>query len=410
MKHDFDYDIVIVGAGPAGFACAYQLRNENIRVAIIDQATFPRDKICGDALSADVINQLYRMDPILGEKFQSYSNKISSHGVQFTAPNHHSINFDYKNPNHGNAAGYISKRIDFDHFLFQQIENQPNITVFEGEKVVDLTYKDHGIQLITQTRRLRSQMIIGADGAHSVVNRKLGNIKIDKNHYCAGIRQYYQGVTGFQPGEHIELHFYKELLPGYFWIFPLPDGQANIGLGMLSSEIQKKKLDLKKVLEELIRSKPDLIKRFSNAKALEKPQGFGLPIGSKKRMLSGDYFLLLGDAASLIDPFTGEGIGNAIRSGRIAADHLIKVFKNQSFEAIAHKSYDDMIYEKMWKELQISRKIQLLLRYPKLFNFIINKANRNSSFRTLLTSMLDNVDLKKELLRPIFYMKLLFGG
>ncbi|MGM0582439.1 MAG: NAD(P)/FAD-dependent oxidoreductase [Bacteroidota bacterium] len=407
-RHDFD--LIIVGAGPAGFACAYQLRNQNLKIALIDQATFSRDKICGDALSADVVNQLYRMDETLGEKFESYAQKIDSHGVRFVAPNHSFLDINYQNPNHGKAAGYISKRVDFDYFLFQQIENQSNIVIFQGEKVLDITRKANGIELLTDQRGLSAQMIIGADGAHSIVNRKLGSIKVEKDHYCAGIRQYYEGITGFHADQHIELHFYKELLPGYFWIFPLPNGLANVGLGMLSSEVSKKKLDLKKELGKLIESKADLKERFKNATALEKPQGFGLPIGSKKRPISGDRFLLLGDAASLIDPFTGEGIGNALRSGRIASGFITKAFENQEFNSIYLKQYDRMVYHKMWNELRISRKIQKLLRYPKLFNFVVNKANHNSSVRTLLTSMLDNIDLKKELVKPGFYVKLLFGG
>ena len=405
----FDFDLIIVGAGPAGFACAYQLRNQDLKIAIIDQATFPRDKICGDALSADVVNQLYRMDQSLGEKFESFAQKIDSHGVRFVAPNHSFLDINYRNPKHGNAAGYISKRMDFDHFLFQQIENQPNIEVFQSEKVLDIIRNSDGIDLKTDQRQITAKMIVGADGAHSIVNRKLGNIKVEKDHYCAGIRQYYVGVNGFHADQHIELHFYKELLPGYFWIFPLPNGQANVGLGMLSSEVSKKKIDLKKALSDLIQLKPDLKERFKNARSLEKPQGFGLPIGSKKRPISGNRFLLLGDAASLIDPFTGEGIGNALRSGRIAAEHIIDAYQNQNFNANSLKKYDHMVYHKMWNELRISRQLQKLLRYPKLFNFVVHKANKNSSVRTLLTSMLDNVDLKKELVKPGFYMRLLFG-
>jgi len=411
MKNkNFDFDLIIVGAGPAGFACAYQLRNQNLKIALIDQATFPRDKICGDALSADVVNQLYRMDPKLSAQFESFHRKIDSHGVRFLAPNQTHLDINYQNPHHGNVAGYISKRIDFDHFLFQQIQDEPNIQIFQGEKVLDIESDEEGVFLKTDQRRLSAQMIIGADGAHSIVNKKLGTIKVEKDHYCAGIRQYYEGVTGFHADQYIELHFYNELLPGYFWIFPLPNGQANVGLGMLSSEVSKRKVDLKKALNDLIQSKPGLRERFKNASPLEKPQGFGLPIGSKKRPISGERFLLIGDAASLIDPFTGEGIGNALRSGRIASEYVIKSFDNQGFTKSFLKRYDEMIYHKMWNELRISRKIQKLLRYPRLFNFVVGKANNNSSVRTLLTSMLDNVDLKKELVKPGFYVKLLFGG
>jgi menaquinone-9 beta-reductase len=138
-------------------------------------------------------------------------------------------------------------------------------------------------------------------------------------------------------------------------------------------------------------------------------KGYGLPLGSKKRTCSGDRFLLLGDAAGLIDPFTGEGIGNAIRSGRIAAAHLIKAFEQNRFDARFNTLYDEEIYSKMWKELKISRSMQHLLHYPKLVNFVFHKALKNQSVRSLLTSMLSDVDIKKELVKPSFYIKLIFS-
>lgn len=405
---DYDFDIIIVGAGPAGCACAYQLRDTKLEIALVDKSVFPRDKICGDALSADVVNQFYRMDEKLAQEFEQFSEKMDSHGVRFYAPNGSLLNVDFTNPNNGKAAGYISKRVDFDAFLFKQIEKQSNLTIFTGEKVEDLQTGQEEVQVKIGNKLLKAKMVIGADGAHSIVNKKLGQIKVEKDHYCAGLRQYYEGVECFHPKNHIELHFYDDVLPGYFWIFPLPNGQANVGLGMLSSEVSKRKIDLKMKLDELIKTHPNIKSRFKNAWPIENIRGFGLPIGSKKRPLSGNRFLLLGDAASLIDPFTGEGIGNALRSGRIAADYLVKAFDNQIFDAKSNKKYDQIIYHKMWHELRVSRSLQKLLKYPRLFNFIIKKANNNSSVRTLLSSMLTDIDLKKELLKPGFYMKLFF--
>ena len=408
MNH-LKYDIIIVGAGPAGCACAYQLRNENLKIALIDKSTFPRDKICGDALSADVVNQLYRIDERLGKDFENFSTKIDSHGVRFYAPNGNVLDIDFKNPVHGKAAGYISKRIDFDNFWFSQISNQPNIDIYLNEQITEVTANSSEALVVTSSSKYEAKMVIGADGAHSVVNKKLGSIKVEKNHYCAGIRQYYKGVANIHPQNHIELHFYNEVLPGYFWIFPLPNGEANVGIGMLSSEVSNQKINLKERMSEIIASHPNVKERFKNAVPIETKQGFGLPIGSKKRPISGNRFLLLGDAASLIDPFTGEGIGNAIRSGRLAADHIVRAVENNCYDANFNKAYDKIVYKKMWSELRLSRAMQKFLNYPRMFNFVVKKANKNESVRALLTSMLDNFELKKELAKPSFYFKLLFS-
>lgn len=402
------YDVLIIGAGPAGCSCAFQLSGKGLNIALLDKETFPRDKICGDALSADVVNQLFKMDGSLAEKFLSLQEKKPSNGVRFFAPNGTMLDIDFKVSNQANASGYISKRTHFDNFLFQQVLELSDVTVFQGETVKMVVCDDNEATVTTKDRIFNASIIIGADGANSIVNRQLAQNKLNKNHHCAGLRQYFENVEGFHPQNHIELHFYKDILPGYFWIFPLPNNQANVGLGMLSSEVAKQKINLKEKLSEIIETHPNIKIRFKNAKALESIQGFGLPIGSQKKSISGNRFLLLGDAASLIDPFTGEGIGNAIRSGRIAAEHILCVKKANKFDAAFNKKYDIEIYAKMWNELRISRSLQKLLYYPWLFNFLVKKAYKNKSVRTLLTSMLDNVDIKQELLKPSFYFRLLF--
>ncbi len=404
-----NYDIVIVGAGPSGCSCAYELAKKGLKIALLEKSAFPRDKICGDALSADVMNQFYKMDMKLAKQFEQFANKKETHGVRFFAPNLKCLDISFENSNHKNSESFVAKRSDFDHFFFTQIKDIPEISIFLNHVVEEVKSTKNDIVLKTNKGVFKAQIAIGADGANSILNKQLTDNKLEKNHHCAGLRQYFENVTGFHPNSHIELHFYKEVLPGYFWIFPLPNNHANVGLGMLSSEVSEHKINLKEKLTDIVQNHPAIKHRFKNAKPLETIRGYGLPMGSKKKTISGNRFLLLGDAASLIDPFTGEGIGNAIRSGRIAANHLAKAFEKNKFDAAFNKHYDKEIYRRMGKELRISYSLQKLLRYPHIFNFLVKKANRNSSVRILLTSMLDDLDLKKELLKPSFYFRLIFN-
>ena len=405
---DKTYDVIIVGAGPAGSACAIELAKTGLRAALLDKATFPRDKTCGDALSVDVINQLKKLSETLATEFEALENKMASCGVKIFSPDHNHIDipFIYKNVK---SCGYISPRLHFDNLLFQHAKKFAEIDVYENCAVTNVSIKDNKSAVQTSCGLFTGEIVVGADGAHSIVSKVAGDIKVDKKHHSAGLRMYYEGVTGFHDEGFIELHFFKDILPGYLWIFPLAGNKANVGIGMLSSTVSKKKVNLKETLQKLLKTHPHLIERFKDAKPLETVKGYGLPLGSKKRHLSGERFLLAGDAAALIDPFSGEGIANAIRSGRVAAGHIVTCFESNDFSANFNKAYDKEIYRRMWKEFEISRALQYIVTFPALFNFVIKKANQNKYLQKLLIDALANADEKNAILfEPAFYYRMFF--
>jgi hypothetical protein len=287
-------------------------------------------------------------------------------------------------------------------------------TVYEGTEVNDIVKVDGGYKISCKNSTSNfelpiSKLVIGAEGDRSVVAKKLAGIKKENDHYCAGIRAYYDGVEGMHPNNFIELHFLEDMLPGYFWIFPLPNGQANIGAGMLSSSVSKKKVNLKEDMLKAIANNPTIKHRFKNAKLIGDIQGWGLPLGSKKRNLSGDGFLLVGDAGSLIDPFTGEGIGNALYSGMMAADFIAEAVKQNRYDAVFLKAYDEAFYARQWDELKLSHTMQKLCKYPWLFNLVVNKAHKNKTLRETISCMFEDLDLRAKLRNPLFYFKLLLN-
>jgi geranylgeranyl reductase family protein len=403
------FDVIIVGAGPAGCIAALNLAKTKLSVAILDKASFPRDKICGDAISGNVTFELNRLETGLLQKLDAFPKKMGTKGIRFFSPNHSFLDIGLPKSNYGiDDPGFIAKRIDFDHLLFDEVYQHPNISVFENSALKALKTNPVEVRITTQDHELTAQLIIGADGAHSMVAKLCGLSEMDPKHHSAGLRIYYENVSGFDTKNLIELHFYKNILPGYLWVFPLPHNQANVGIVMLSKSVSDKKVNLKKLLEDQIQGHPNLKERFKDAKALETPKGFGLPLGSKKRTISANRVMLCGDAASLIDPFTGEGIGNAMTSGRIAALHAVEAFEANTFSKEFMKEYDRKIYAKMGTEFRISHIMQKLLRFPKLFDFVVKKANKNEVVRGLLINMFDSVDIKKQLTKPSFYFKLLF--
>jgi len=410
-------DIIIVGAGPAGATASMFLSGAGIRHSLIDKAIFPRDKICGDALSGKVLPVLKKLNPdLIHELLTKNENCIGSKGIVFGAPNGNTLDVPFRAVNSviDHDPGFVSKRIDFDYSLIQQL-NPEYCKFLQGSEVCELDYSDNGVRIKVRHQDGKEEfseckLLLGCDGAHSITNKLLGDEhKLNPKHYCGGIRAYYRNVKNMHPENYIELHFLKELLPGYFWIFPLPGGLANVGAGMLTASISSKKVNLKSAMLNAIQNNPSLKKRFEGAELVGKIDGWGLPLGSKKRKISASNMLLCGDAASMIDPFSGEGISNAMYCGMRAAEVAQKAIQGNNFKGDFLLQYDDLVYNRMWTELKLSHTLQKLCNYPSLFNFVVNKASRNETFRQTISCMFDDMDLRKKLRKPSFYFRLLFG-
>lgn len=348
----------------------------------------------------------------LDEIAQDTTKNIGSYGIKFAAPNGKNIDIPFKSVTSkvAYAPGFISKRIDFDNFLVKKIDRL-YADFLQGAELTDYSTVDDGIILNAtingSLKTIFAKLAIAADGDRSVIAKKSGIKTVEPNHYCGGIRAYYKNVTGMHDRNFIELHFLKDLLPGYFWIFPLADGSANVGAGMLSKSLSEKKINLREAMLKAMAENPTIKDRFRNAELVGKISGWGLPLGSKKRKISGNRFILTGDAASVIDPFTGEGISNAMYCGMTAAATAKEALAANRFDADFLVAYDEKIYNRLWSELKLSHTLQKLCNYPWLFNFVVNKAEKNTTFRETISCMFDDLNLREKLRKPSFYFKLL---
>lgn len=364
------YDIAICGAGPAGSACALALKNSGLKVALIDKAVFPRDKICGDAVSSVTKRVLRELNPQYEMELLAFEPKACIKKAKLHSPKFESLEIEFS------KVGHCIKRIDFDNWLYNlAVKENNDLHLLMGNAVKDITRLDNYSILLDNGSIINARLLIACDGAHSVAAKKIAGIKVDRKHYSGAVRQYYQNVKGLS-GDALEVYFLKDYLPGYFWIFPLPDNNANVGFGMLSDTIAKQKIDLKKSLSYIIHQIPQIAERFKDATPAEEIKGFGLPLGSKKYNISGNAFMLCGDAAALIDPFSGEGIETAMESGKFAAEQAIKCFKHNNFSAAFIKSYDKRVYKKMWPNFKNHYMLQKLLGKRKwLINSLISFGN-----------------------------------
>lgn len=403
-------DICIIGGGPGGCAAAMQLAKHGAKALLLEKAIFPRDKVCGDALSGKVMRSLERLDPLLATTVKHDSRSMASWGVTFVAPSGRSLRVPFTREQVGEAPGAILPRLDFDNLLFQRTKELDGIIVLEGlgakafERIADgwsITMSDG--------RVLYARIVIDATGANSAFARHVAGLEMEPRHHAAGVRAYYSGVKDLDPSGFIELLFLKDLLPGYLWVFPLPNGRANVGLGLRTDVVKKRRVDLKGLMTQLLAEHPQLRDRFADAKQEGPIQGMGLPLASKRCRISGDGYLLVGDAGHLIDPFTGEGISHAMISGVHAADVAHEMLSSGTVTESEARRYDERVWKRLGKELAISTRLQSLADRAWLFDFVVDRANKNPALADMISSMFTDLDLRERLKRPGFYMDLLLG-
>jgi menaquinone-9 beta-reductase len=405
--------VCIVGAGPAGSIAALFLAKLGVDCILADKATFPRDKICGDGISGWVLSVLGELDQELLERLSIQPFVYHSYGIRVVAPNHREIDLPFIIQNNSESQlppGFIGRRLEFDNFLIEEVRKKREITFLENTEIKTFQNAGTHAELTTETgEKIVVKLVIFSNGANSSFMKEPGRIFKTKRNTMTGLKTYYQGVTGFHAQNYVELHFLKTILPGYFWIFPLPGGMANVGIGLDQHRIAAKKIHLKKVMFEAIETVPYLQKRFVNAKQISRIEAYNLPLWDGRRTLSGERFMLTGDAASLIDPVTGEGMGHAAISGMLAARQAAAAIQAGDFRAGFMQQYDDSLYQKIGKELMISSKILKFIRYPWLFNLVVNRALGSKSLQEKLTLAMTDLEVRKRLKEPSLYLKILLG-
>ena len=365
----YDYDVAIVGAGPAGTACALALRHSGLRVALLDKAQFPRDKVCGDAVPGHALKALRQLDPALADALWQLQPLDAVRQSRLVAPNGASLALQWKLPS------FNCPRETFDDALLALVRTHTATTVLENTSLKDLRIAaDHVRLQLAQGPEITCQLVIGCDGANSVVGRKLlPEPRLARAHHCVGVRAYFEDIAGAESGT-TEFFLTRDYLAGYCWLFPVGQGRYNVGLGMLAEVVAKHRVDLKETMLRLLATHPELAARFAGAKQLGPIVGFGLPLGGGRvRPISGSRFMLCGDAASLIDPLQGHGIDTAMQSGMLAAAQATACFVQQDFSASIMAQYDAQVAAKIGRKLAKSYR---LMRFLSTKPWLVNAAVR----------------------------------
>ena len=401
------FDVIVVGGGPAGSSAAHFNAIKGKKVLLIEKNTFPRDKICGDGVTGKSLAILDEMG--LSDNIKKIK-KISCQEVILSSPDKTTLKIPISSPEDPFTAFCIEREI-FDNILYEKAVSSvlANNGVVINERVSKpLIEKGIMVGVIVDKIEYRGNLIIGADGFNGPISRYVMEInqqpKQNRKHYSSAVREYWENIEDNQG--QIEIHFIEGILPGYFWIFPISENKFNIGLGMLLDDMDKQEIKLKQMLDWVI-EESFLAPRFKNAHPVEKSRkGWMLPMGSPRKLNLNPRknfvknCILVGDSASLIDPFTGEGIGNALLSGKLTAEYPI-------IDEETGVKYQQELWDIIGKELTNSHRLQKLLKRKRLMNFFFKKASRKPALQEILTDMLHNKDSQSAFKSKWFWIKAL---
>lgn len=325
-------DVVIIGAGPAGTAAATRLAERGRSVVVIDKAMFPRDKICGDGLTTGALRRLDELhfDPATVPSWTPVSQ------VVVRPPYGDEVCYPLPDADQGLFA-VVAQRRELDVALLRHAE-KAGAVVYQGAALSDLVINADGTATIVadQVGELHARHVIAADGMWSPTRKLLGeNVDGYRGEWHA-FRQYVRNVTG-RGATDLVVFFEEDFLPGYFWSFPLGDGRANIGFGIERGgkhSIQ----DMKDLWPDIL-SRPHVRELLGPDVEPEEPhRAWPIPCRIGRVSLSHGPVLFAGDAAAACDVMTGEGIGQALQTGIMAADAINAHWDDQEAAARAYEA------------------------------------------------------------------------
>jgi menaquinone-9 beta-reductase len=362
-KQEFDSDVIVVGAGPAGTAAAHYISMAGYEVMLLDRCKFPRDKVCGDFVSPISQNELTSLGITNTQEFKS-SNQITKASVYLDG--NKLVSRIVPKIEGLPRYGRVFPRLVLDKLLLDSARKCGTVFL-EGHKAVNMRVKHRSVELEAEgpdsKRTLKARLLIGADGSNSTIARIIRGQPPSSSDRIIAIRGYFDRVEG--PSSQADLHFNKESFPGYCWLFPTSKNQANVGVGAPLDTIPSG-INLKELLEHLINNNLALSRRLKNAKLIGTIGGCPLTTYNPSLPLVDDRVMLVGDAAGLVNPLNGEGIQYALLSGRWASEVAISSLIADDLSKEALMQYQDAVERELRYGMSLARLIVQLIRNRSL--------------------------------------------
>ncbi|MCY3880200.1 MAG: NAD(P)/FAD-dependent oxidoreductase [Rhodobacteraceae bacterium] len=370
---DESFDLAIIGAGPAGSVCANSALAEfpDMRVAIVDRETFPRDKACGDAIRYDAVSKLKdlgldavfegrrlidNIQPAFPPRFQ-FLDQLFAHNAQSRA---------------GCNSFHIVERRVFDNYLCKAAL-RAGAEDFTGFSLTDARSSQSGQGWILtlkhnsgRTREVVCGVLVGADGAGSRVRRIAGLKRNQDKHTALGLRAY-ANAPGIAEN-CMRFDYLENFFPGYGWVFPLTGDRVNVGVGIHKIELKSCKRSLKSLLGEYFA----YLRQTGIQVADPLPsdiKSFPLPLASQTlELVPKPRLALVGDAAAMIDPFTGEGIQFGIWAGDMLGCSVARSLRDGGDPQVGLESYAEAYAAHFGEVIAFSKNLSARLRLINIFS------------------------------------------
>jgi geranylgeranyl reductase family protein len=414
------FDVVVVGAGPAGASCAYWLASTGHRVCLVEKKSFPREKTCGDGLTPRAVKQLADMglaDAL--EPHHRYEGLRAwgfGHMLELPWPDHPDLpRFGYTVTRHDLDALVAGNAAKAGATLLQATEavavireematpNPPGHTdpyppgrreSGQNSRVCGVVVRDKGA---STTRELRAPVTVIADGANSRLGRELGASRRKDWPQGMAIRGYWESPRHAEPWieSHLDISDTDgTLLPGYGWIFPLGDGRVNLGVGLLDTHrrtrrgVESKAVNTTRLLEAFLRQ-VGRSWEIDVERPCAPPTGGRLPMGLAVGPRTGPGYLLAGDAAGTINPFNGEGISYAYETGRMAAQCASGVLNGGGTASLSR--YDEMVEEAYGAYYRLGRSFVRLVGNPAVMRACVQGGMRSKAIMSVVMKVMANL-------------------